>query len=122
MQGQEALLVATQADLVHVAWENVCYGEVLSSNGSKSKISPRAALSPCHGTWAEISVKLTPTPSTPPGTEGHCTFWWQFIVQSVCCTVNPDWGLSLVLMAEAPSCTTPYICTHAFACINKTAE
>lgn len=41
---------------------------------------------------------------------------------SVCCTVNPDWRLSLALMAEEPSCMTPYICTHVFTCVNTSAE
>lgn len=41
---------------------------------------------------------------------------------SVCCSANPDRRLSLALTAEAPSCTTRYICTHAFACVNTSAE
>lgn len=59
-----------------VLWRSL----VLCLNGSRSRISPRVAPSPCHGTWAEINAKMTLTPRTLPGTEGRGTFWWQFLV------------------------------------------
>lgn len=41
---------------------------------------------------------------------------------SICCGVNADRRLALALTAKAPSCRTLYICTHAFACVNTSAE
>lgn len=70
--------VAMWVDLVHSAWGNVLQrGLMMCLNRSRSKISLRIALFPCHGTWAEISAE---TPNTKSTAMARGTFWWLLIV------------------------------------------
>lgn len=96
-------------------------GLVLCLNGSKSRISPGSPSLPA----AQPGKRSGQRPprhqacrggqrDAAPSGGGRCS--------SVHCCVNPDRRLSLAFTAEAPSHTTPHVCTDVFARGNTSAE